>query len=732
MSRQLLLLAILGLPAAPAAGQSLGQPPNTLLPARQPAPAEPTRLHERFLADGVADTFHLGWRCLRWGSAEVRLEGRLLRPGLDYTVDYPEGACRLAVVPAAGSLVELRYALVPRLSSPASGDSSAMMPGLDRPGGLHTASERLSGSLRSRKQGLLHGFRMSPGSGGEPEPGVQVASSGLRQQLESGLRQTEVEQQLTGESGTGRVSYSRADPFDPRSADDAREVFNSQLNLRPSPTSTLLINNYFSRGSLFADEYEESERRRVQFDQKWEKSAASLLWEHRRSDGYGVASALDALSLSLNRTVTSSLSAEGLFILRDSLFLGREAQSSLTLRQTLGSFADARGDLLFRRSSFTGDTLESGLTLSAQPGNSHDLRIALRQSDSELYGRFQRFGGQFDSALTSQVQVHGEASLRSAASLGQVFTYGLGLTAQPTTRSLLEAAFSESTGDQTGRDQSHSLRMSIDPSSAVRFQLGFDRLDSSKNGLTQNAMWIVTLGGRRYVRFEGYSGFYALQEDGDYSDALYRLEVRPAPSLAFSGTLRAISEQDQLRQLAGVGASLKLLPGVDLSANYRQPRGLGTSPQDPYGRDLRLSLAPLGGLRVFGQYSVRPEDPRGLLLDQTHRTVGVETRLGSFGVEGSITSLDDPAAPTPGRSLDLLASLRLGTGTRLYGGLRSVDNSLAEEARSRIYRLGISQNAGENFFVLLEGQLGWLLDSNGAHTRSADDTRAQARLGLRF
>jgi len=733
MSRQLFLLAILGLPACLAAAQGLAEPATGLPATRRPAMPSAPRLQEVFLTDGVGDTLSLGWRCLAWGSAQVRLEGKVLRPDVEYTLDYPAGVCRLASVPAAGSLVEVRYALLPRLSSPISvaapRQATMSTVGGDRVGGLRPAGEPLAAALRSRSLALLKEFRAALGS--ESDGSVQVTNSGLRQQLESGLRQTEVNQQMTGVGGTGRVSYFRADPFDPRSAVDAREEFNSQLNLRPSPTSKLLIDNYFSRGSLFADEYEEAERRRVQFDQKWDKSTASLLWEHRRSDGYGVASALDALSLSLNRTVTSSLSAEGLFILRDSLFLGRETQSGLTLRQGLGSFADARGDLLFRRSSFTGDTLESGLTLSAQPGK-NDVQVALRQSDSELYGRFQRFGGQVDSALTSRVQLHGEASLRSAESLGGVFTYGLGLTAQPTTRTLLETAFSQSTGEKTGRDQSQSLRVSVDPSSALRLQVGFDRLDSSKNGLSQNSMWIVTVGGRRYVRFEGYSGLYAMQEEGDYSDALYRLEVRPAPALTFSGSLRAVSEPDQLRQLAGVGATLRLLPGVDLSANYRQPRGPGTTPQDLFGRDLRLSVAPLGGFRVFGEYSVRPEDPKGVLLDQTHRTVGLETRLGSFGVEGSITSLDDPTSIDPGRTLDLLASLRLGAGTRLYGGVRSLDNSLADEVRSRIYRLGISQNAGESFFVLLEGQLGWLVDGNGTRTRSADDTRAQARFGLRF
>lgn len=730
MSRQLLLVAGLGLCALPASAQTPAAP-SPALPAVQQARPDSARVQETFLADGTSDIFVLTWRSLRWGSAEVLVDRRPLRPALDYTPDYPAGTCRLAAAPPAGAVVEIRYQVVPRLSTPTANNPGAAEADLLRAAELRISSRSLPKAAGDRKPTLLAttGPTFRPAA---PDPGVQVTGTGLREQLESGLRQTELSQQLAGASGTGRVNYFRADAFDPQSVADAREEFNSQLNLRPSSSSKLLIDNYFSRSSIFADEYEETERRRIQFDQKWNNSAASLLWEHRRSDGYGVASAMDALSLSLNRTVSSTLSAEGLFILRDSLFLGKETQSALTLRQQLGGFADARGDLLFRRSSFSGDTLESGLTFSAQPGNSNDLRVALRQSDSELYGRFQRFGAEFDGAVTSQVQVHGEASLRTAESLGGVFTYGLGVTAQPTTRTLLETAFSESTGAKTGRDQSQSFRVSLDPSSAFRLQLGFDRLDSSLNGLSQNAMWIVTVGGQRYLRFEGYSGLYAMQEDGDYSDLLYRLEARPVSALTLSGSLRAVSEEEQLRQLAGVGATLRLLPGVDLSANYRQPRGPGASPEDPFGRDLRLSVAPVAGLRVFGEYSVRPEDPRGILLDQTHRTLGLETRLGSFTVEGSFTSLDDPTTLDPGRSLDLLASLQLGTRTRLYGGLRTIDTSLADELRSRIYRLGISRNAGDSFFVLLEGQLGWLVDGNGTRTRSADDTRAQARFGLRF
>ena len=736
MRQKLVLLTGIGLLAVPVAARAVvSQPAGSLeAPARASglgvrlARLPDGRVRETFLADGTALTLRLSWSALKWGSAEVRVEDRPLVADAAYVLDYENGTCRLLQPLPAGSVVEVTYRLVPLLSLPFSvaGEVPFLAPA--RPGGS-AVRDALALTL-ARRQRTRPSLKLPAGLGTSlaiaPPPDV-------RQQLATGLRLTESTEQLGDRTGNGKVSYFRADAFDPTASAAAREEFNSQLNFRPTPTSRLLVSNYFSRESLFTEDYEENERRKIQFEQTWDRSSAALMWERRRADGYGVANALDALSLTLTRSVTSTLSAEGMLSYRDSLYMGRESQSLLSLRQLLGGFAEARGDLLYRRSEFWGNTLESGLTLAAHPHDSSEFQVSFRRSDSEQYGRYQRLAASAEAEVTSRVQVHGELSQRSTGTAGNIFTYGVGLTAQPTTRTLLETAFSESTGQVTGRDRSQSVRLSVDPSSAFRLQLGFDRLDSSDNGLSQNAMWIVTVGGKRYVKFEGYSGLYALQQDGDYRDDLYRLEVRPVPALAFSGSLREIQEADNSRSLAGVGASLKLVRGVDVSATYRQPRGPNDTELSVFGRDFRLSLAPVSGFRVYGQYSERPEDQRGVLLDQTNRSIGVETMLGSFSVQGAVTSLYDPLAPTAGRQLDLLASLRLGTGTRLYGGLRTLDSPLADESgRSRIYRLGVSQTAGESFFMLLEGQFGWMIDDGGARTWSLEDTRAQARLGLRF
>jgi hypothetical protein len=208
--------------------------------------------------------------------------------------------------------------------------------------------------------------------------------------------------------------------------------------------------------------------------------------------------------------------------------------------------------------------------------------------------------------------------------------------------------------------------------------------------------------------------------------------VRPAPALALSGSLRQVGSESEQRGVAGIGASVNLLRRVEVSGTYRRPTGEDPANPDLYGSDLRVSLAPIRGFRVFGQYSLRPEDERGALTDETHRSLGLETTLGSLSLQGSVTELQGVTLTDPGQRTDFLATLSLGKRTRLFGGVRLQERPTLEAGQSRIYRAGITQTAGESLFILLEGQLGWVVDPTGAQALNPDDARAQARLGLRF
>jgi hypothetical protein len=281
-----------------------------------------------------------------------------------------------------------------------------------------------------------------------------------------------------------------------------------------------------------------------------------------------------------------------------------------------------------------------------------------------------------------------------------------------------------------GRERTQTVRLTADPTGLLKLQVGYDRTDSRRDGTLDSGLWLVTLGEERYLRFEGYANTHDPRDATPYRDALYRLEVRPFVPLAVSGQFRRVLLENESRGVAGAGATLKVLRGVEVAAAYRRPTQPAEGPV-PVGRDYRLILAPVGGLRVFGQYSVRPEDERGLLLDETHRTAGLETALGSFTLQGSLTRMEGRLTPEPGTRTDLLAILTLGGRTRLYGGLRTEDPLTGPAERERIYRLGITQSAGAAF-LMLEGQFGWAVDATGRRAWSPEEARAQARLGVRF
>ncbi len=564
-----------------------------------------------------------------------------------------------------------------------------------------------------------------------PPPTVE---SPLREQLQSGLRVTELQEQLTGTGrDSGTYSYYRTDPVDPQISGAAREEFATRLDFRPDANRRLLVDTRLDRSSVFAESYEEHERRRVQFEQNWGKSSAALMWERQRSDGYGMASALDSLSLALTHPMGRNTVAEGMLAYENSLFNGWETRSLLSLRQAIGRRVEAQANFLARGSEFTGSALDTGLSLAIQPSAGSRLRLQADQSNSDRYGRYDRLNGEASLALGSRVQLTAESSRRTSTRYGEVTSHGIGMAARPTSRMLLETAFSESVGDKLGRERARSVRLSYLPSSALRLQLGYDLLQSARaganTGSSANGIWLVSVGGRRYVKVEGYRG---MREIGvtQMEDAVYRMEIRPAGLVAINGSLRRILGEDELRQVAGLGAQLFLAPGVSLAGGYRQPVSSDPVPPELRGHDLRLLLAPATGFRLFGQYSHRPEDDRGGLLDQEEQTLGLETQLGSLGLQGSVTSFQGLAAADPGRRSDLLTSLSFG-GLKLFGGVRVEEATTQDALRREVLRLGITQAAGANFFLMLEGQMAYVVGTGG-RTFSPSDTRAQARLGIRF
>lgn len=677
---------------------------------------------DTFIGDGQARLFTLSWRGVEAGSVRAALDGQPLAEGVDYTFNAASGVLRLSRPLLSSLLLRVTYRVPPYFSS-------SNTP-LESRRGYRSLADRLAAAVTPAAPD--RDPLPLPALGTSLHPDGPAVGAPF-EHLATGLRLTDVREQYTGDPlGSGSLSYTRADAFDPSAAPNARESFSTDLNLQPSAGSRLLFDSSLSRTSIFADSYEGLERQRLQFDQTFGKSTAALMWDHRRSDVDGVANALDALSLSLTHPFSHSTFAEAFFADERSLALGRDTRGLFTLRQLFGNTLEAQGSALIRSSTLSGNSVEAAARLFAHPTAGTDLDLSYSQATSDRYGAYQKLSLDANAALGSNVQLLGQASQRYSDQLGTITNVGLGLTARPVEHSLLEAAVSESEGSKTGTATSQTLRFSLDPSSIFKIQVGYDGLQSTRDGTSQNALWLVQAGGRSYIKLEGYTGYHTSPEGTFYNDSLYRLEVRPADAVTLSGGVRQVLGPTERNSVADLGATLSLVRGVDVSAVYRRPTDLWASDAAPQAGDLRLSLAPVGGFRIFGEYSLRPEDERGALLDEIHRSLGLETRFGSFSVRGRITRVDGALAATAGQQLDLLASLGLGGGTRVYGGYRTQDSFLSDQTRSQLFRFGITQAAGPSLFLSLEGQFGWLQTGGGDRTVDPDQTLAQARLGLKF
>ncbi len=709
-----------------------------------PARSETMRgefVRDLYLVGPETDSLVLSRRGIPWGQERALLDGRRLERDRDYSVDTAAGLVRLL---GAGRATR-RSVLVLVYSAPAvlvepnltlGDDEAATQPGSENRRRSRTAlgESRLGQALATELRAAAAGL---PGSG-EQVSADRSTTGGLREQLQSGLRLTEADESFTGgPRSEGNYQYVRTDAIDPSLRGLNREEFDSHLALPTGRFSRLVMDTHFMRRSPFAGAMAEEERRRIQFEQTWGKSSVAMMWDHRRSNAYGVGNGLDALTLSASHRPGSSSSVEGLLAYENSLYRGWNAQTIATFRQLIGSRAEAQASILGREGQFAGRGLESGLSLALRPGRSIDSNLDIRQSSSDRYGNFSRIGGDVGVALNDRIQLSMQANQRTSERYGAASTFGIGMAARPTTRSLLEAAFSESTGSAVGRERTGTLRLALLPSESLRVQLGVDRLVSDRDGIAQNALWLVTIGRERYLRFEGYSGLRTSTtgpSDLLYADSLYRMEVRPVGLISFSGSLRKVGSSVDDRSVGAVGTALYPLRGVTLEALYRRPLlpgALAADPAGPTGSDLRLMLAPVGGFRVFGQLSSRPEDEHGGLLQQFERTVGLETRLGSLTLQGSFSNLEGPAITQPGRRTDLMAIVRMGT-VQMFGGVRREESPLASLLQRDLLRVGFTHQAGENFYLLLEGQVGYGQDTFGGHQFNPQDSRAQARVGVRF
>lgn len=218
------------------------------------------------------------------------------------------------------------------------------------------------------------------------------------------------------------------------------------------------------------------------------------------------------------------------------------------------------------------------------------------------------------------------------------------------------------------------------------------------------------------------------------SDSAYQRASDVALDVAASnrGRLRAVvgaRRGSEVEDYQGVEGTLKPSAALTIDAAYKQ-RDYGDTDLDT--RRAAVSVSPLRGLEIGGEYAENPEDANGNVRQVTTTTARVGTQLGVIGLSGSMAR-EIAVAGDERRAGEVRLSLALASAHRLYTGYRQVETipvSGAATGATEVYMLGYERAVGSDFSLSIEGAV----ERNRDYQQLRSDTqeRANAKLNWRF
>jgi hypothetical protein len=678
------------------------------------APRRSVSQTDLFFVSNGAGPYPLTWSALVPVTESVFVDGRRLVAWLEYTLDAAAGSIRFQAPPQAGQVVQVEYRYDPTRAQPnrtalhsplalsllQRGRSSVRMLAAFRqseggaaPGLLGFSAETRAG--RAALQGL---FLTSPATGGLPSAQAGNAPSNWRQV--SGLR--------LGAEGSGRGLQYHA------SWTEAGERFagSPELQTPPGLRRLELAASYTEGKTLSLSAQSDRTEALVDAKRGEERANERLRLSYQPST---------STALSITQETTGKGKSDG----------GEEAvrQSRIQLDQKWGTRAQAMA--LFERVAREG---------TAQDDRRDRLALLLQTRPTQRL------------ALTTRAE-RSESDRDGAAML-----YGLDAELKGPARLALNGGWTLTQTEARGARSDAQLRLSLQGPLAAQWDL--QRLDSNRDGLTTTSLWKVAAGAHGWLKLQGKERDSIAPGGDAREETAYRVEAAPHPGVKLSAatTARESGDQPVAREQE---ATLALSPGkaMSLSGSLRTSTqgsvdasetsvagSLRTSLLDVGGsfrdrerdgaedlttRDLQLALKCSDWLRVTGGYTENPEDAEGQVQEQVIRSLGLQTRVGSVALGGTVRAVEGHDATYEKQQTELNLTLNFSGRSALYTAYLATDEQTASDIEGRTYRLGFRHAVGSHFYLKLEGEH-TTYAADGVRLSEREDTRANLGLGLRF
>jgi hypothetical protein len=694
--------------------------------AKADPPANAARLsrvpaQEMLFGDGSPGPYLLAWTAVMPGTDVVAIDGRRALPGLDYELDAAAGKIRFQAPLQRGQLVQIDYQYDPAAAKPNKSTlslplaltvlqdrrSSIQFMGALRPDPRgsapallgFTADTRVAGARISSLLLLTPSPAAPPGAGpsGGARPGMDRTSAmrlgaegesgGLKYhalwsqagagftgapqlQTPAGLRQIELAATYQAARGlTLTTQSSRTQALTEAQRGQERGQERYELAYRPSPNGSLSLSQEDARKAKVDGTEEETRQTRLQLDQQVGATTR-------------VAALLEQVS-------------------------------------TRGTAADDRRG-------------KAALSLQSRP-----------------WGR-----------LTLTTRAERTASERDGA--GSV--YGFGAEVQAASRLVVGANWTHTATENAGERSDSQLRLALKGLAGDRHPLtavvSLQRTDSERGGTTLGTLWNLAAGTRGWLKLEGKSTARLAPTGEAATEASYRLEATPVPGvkvaaltatldpagqpatenqeaslqlapvkpLTLGGSLGTSTQGDTTTTITSVSGTVRV-PLIDVSGQLKQRDRGGADAL--ITRDYRVALTPASWLKVSGRYVENPEDSSGSVQDQVATSLGLQTRVGPVTLGGSVSNSEARLSLTETQQTELRLTLSLAPGSRFYSAYKASDERALDLVRGRTYSFGLTHAVGNSFYLQLEGEM-TTYTRDGIRLAERDQTRANARLGLRF
>ena len=179
-------------------------------------------------------------------------------------------------------------------------------------------------------------------------------------------------------------------------------------------------------------------------------------------------------------------------------------------------------------------------------------------------------------------------------------------------------------------------------------------------------------------------------------------------------------------------AKSKPINFLELSGRYKDRENSLYAVPDTMG--VELALTPLKRFSVYGQYARNPENKQGVALLQDMRSVGLKTRIGSFGFTGGLSVNQELALGIETTTRELGMSLRVFGRGELTTGYKEMLTMAGLPCGTKQYTLGYIHNVGSDFNLTLAGTMTQYEADRSIAGLASDraNIEAQAKLGMRF